>query len=75
MFFYPLDKCINRVMRLVVLGGVGGYDIMVYEGALYVPHSGDFLVLAECVVELCVVLVLVHCHFMYSSRSVLLYCI
>ena len=36
------------------------------------------LVLAECVVELCVVLVLVYCHFMYISRtmgSVILYCI
>ena len=39
------------------------YDIMVDEGTLYVPHSGDclFLVLAECVVELCMVLVLVYC--------------
>ena len=40
------------------------YDIMVYEGALFVPHSGDFasfLVFAQCVVELCVVLVLVYC--------------
>ena len=39
------------------------YDIIVYDRALYVPHSGDclFLVLAECVVELCVVLVLVYC--------------
>ena len=57
------------------------YDIMVFEGALFVPHSGNiclFLVSAECVVELCVVLVFVYCHFMYSSRmmgSVLLYCI
>ena len=36
------------------------------------------LVLAECVVELCVVLVLVYCHFMYISRTMgsgLLYCI
>ena len=43
--------------------GMGGrilavYDIMGYEGALYVPPSGAFLVLVECVVELCVVLVL-----------------
>ena len=37
------------------------YDIMVYEGALYVPHSGDFaffLVLAECVLVLCSVQVM-----------------
>ena len=45
--------------------GMGGrilavYDIMRYEGALYVPPSGDFFVLVECVVELCVVLVLVY---------------
>ena len=35
---------------------------MGHEGALYVPHSGDclFLVLAECVIELCVVLVLAY---------------
>ena len=34
--------------------------------------------LAECAVELCVVLVLVSCHFVYNTRtmgSVLLYCI
>ena len=37
------------------------YYIMVYEGALFVPHSGDFAMSAECVVELCVVLVLVYC--------------
>ena len=35
-----------------------------------------FSVLAECVVELCVVLVLVYCHSMYSSRTmVVCYCI
>ena len=34
-----------------------------------------YIVLAECVVELCVVLVLVSCHFMYSSRTmVVCYC-
>ena len=27
------------------------YDIMRFEGALYVPPSGAFLVLVECVVE------------------------
>ena len=36
------------------------YDIMGYEGALFVPPSGAFLMLVECVVELCVVLVLVY---------------
>ena len=36
------------------------YDIMGYEGALFDPSSGAFLVLVECVVELCVVLVLVY---------------
>ena len=36
------------------------YDIMGYEGALFVPPSGAFLVLVECVVELGVVLVLVY---------------
>ena len=46
--------------------GMGGrilavYDIMRNEGALYVPQSGAFLALVECVVELCVVLVLVYC--------------
>ena len=45
--------------------GMGGrilavYDIMGHEEALYVPPSGAFLVLVECVVELCVVLVLVY---------------
>ena len=25
-FFYPLDNALNRVMRLVVWGGVGGYE-------------------------------------------------
>ena len=38
-------RCINSEIRLVVWGGVGGgyeRDIMVYEGALYVPRSGDF---------------------------------
>ena len=34
------------------------YGIMRYVEALYVPPSGAFLVLVECVVELCVVLVL-----------------
>ena len=29
------------------------YDIMGYEGALYVPPSGAFLVLVGCVVQLC----------------------
>ena len=28
------------------------YDIMVYEGALYVPHSGDFAFF--CVSRMCV---------------------
>ena len=36
------------------------YDIMGYEGALYVPPSGAFFVSVECVVELCVMLVLVY---------------
>ena len=36
------------------------YDIMGHEGALNVPPSGAFLVLVECVVELCVMLVLVY---------------
>ena len=36
------------------------YDNMRYEGALHVPPSGAFLVLVECVVELCVVLFLVY---------------
>ena len=36
------------------------YDIMGYVEALYVSPSGAFLVLVECVVELCVVLVLVY---------------
>ena len=45
--------------------GMGGrilavYDIMRYVEALFVPPSGAFLVLVECVVELCVVLVLVY---------------
>ena len=35
------------------------YDIMGYEGALFVPPSGAFLVLVECVVELCVMEILV----------------
>ena len=35
------------------------YNIMGYEEALYVPSSGAVLVLVECVVELCVMLVLV----------------
>ena len=42
------------------------YDIMVYEGALYVPHSGDFACSSVnrmwfSTFELCVVLVLVYC--------------
>ena len=37
------------------------YDIIGYERALYVPHSGLISVLAECVVEVCVVLALVYC--------------
>ena len=36
------------------------YDIMGYVEALYVSPSGAFLVLVECIVELCVVLVLVY---------------
>ena len=32
------------------------HDIMGFEGALYVPSSGAFLMLVECVVELCVML-------------------
>ena len=36
------------------------YDIMGYEGALYDPPSGAFLVVVVCVVELCVMLVLVY---------------
>ena len=45
--------------------GMGGrilavYDIMGHEGALYVLSSGAFSVLVECVVELCVWLVLVY---------------
>ena len=36
------------------------YDIMRYVEALFVPPSGTFLVLVECVVELCVMLVLVY---------------
>ena len=45
--------------------GMGGriltvYDIMGHEGALYVPSSGAFLVLVECVVEQYVMLVLVY---------------
>ena len=34
------------------------YDIMEYDGALYAPPSGAFLV--ECVVQLCVVLAFVY---------------
>ena len=47
------------------------YDIMLYVGAPCVPHSVDclFLVLAECVDEQCVLLVLVYCHCMYRSRT------
>ena len=33
---------------------VSVYDIMGHEGALYVSSSGAFLVVVECVVELCV---------------------
>ena len=36
------------------------YDIMGHEEALYVPPSGGFLVVIVCVVELCVMLVLVY---------------
>ena len=36
------------------------YDIMRYEEALFLPSSGAFLVLVECAVELCVVLVLMY---------------
>ena len=35
-------------------------DIMRYEGPLYVPPCCGFLVLVVCVVELCVILVLVY---------------
>ena len=35
------------------------YYLMGYEGALYVPSNGAFIVLVEFVVELCVMLVLV----------------
>ena len=49
-------------MGFVFWEWVGGYlrCMTGYEGALYVPPSGAFLVLVECVVELCVVLVLVY---------------
>ena len=45
--------------------GMGGrilavYDIMGHEGALFVPPSGAFFVLVECVAELCVGPVLVN---------------
>ena len=43
------------------------YDVMGYERALYVPSSGAFLVLVECVVELCVMLVLVSLCTLYHS--------
>ena len=36
------------------------YDIMGFEGALICSSSGAFLVLVECVVEVCVMLVLVY---------------
>ena len=36
------------------------YDIMGFEEALYVPPSGAFLVLVECVIEQCVGLILVY---------------
>ena len=36
------------------------YDIMGFEGALFVPPSCSILVLVECVVELCKELVLVY---------------
>ena len=54
---------------LILLGERGGrilevYDIMGYEGTLYVPPSGDFALFLVCfwesVVELCVVFVLVY---------------
>ena len=36
------------------------YGIMGHEGALYVPPSDGFLVVVVCVVELCVMLVIVY---------------
>ena len=77
-------QCINEVLRLVVWGGVGGYERCMTswcmrEHCMFLTvKTCLFLVIAECVVELCVVLVLVYHHYMYSSRtmgSVLLYCI
>ena len=49
--------CRGMVGRILAV-----YDIMGSEGALdmYVPPSGAFIVSVECVVELCVVLVLVY---------------
>ena len=44
------------------------YDIMVYEGTLYVPLSEVFASLGECIFELCGALVLVYCHLMYIRR-------
>ena len=74
-------QCINRVMRLVVWGGVGGYERCMTSWCMREHCMFEhwilclFLVLAECVVELCVVLVLVYCHFMYSGRTwVVCYC-
>ena len=44
--------------------GMGGrllavYDIMRYVKALFIPPSGAILMLVECVIELCMMLVLV----------------
>ena len=41
---------------ILAMGGriLAVYDIMGYEGALFDPPSGAFLVLVECVVEPCV---------------------
>ena len=36
------------------------YDIMRYVEALFVPPSGGYLVLVVCVVDMCVMLVLVY---------------
>ena len=73
-------QCINRVLRLVVWGGMGGYERCMTSWCILCSSQWRlclFLVLAECVVEMCVVLGLVYFHSMYSSRmmGVLLYCI
>ena len=57
---YCPSHCDNSRMGFVVGEWVGVYDIMGYEGALYVPSCGAFLVLEECIVERCVVLVLLY---------------